>query len=278
MKKFLAVLAALTIILTMSGCSAVVDGLRNGVHKIIDNVDPEKITERIVSLSGEVTEKTVYPADGKEITSVVLDGLSFSFKDDGEAYIKIIPSDKNCVVLKYQSDLDDYGFYAAAEDGEIRLSAEKATQFRTSDFEAVVYANCDSIRITGGIELFMEGCAKDSLTLDITGGIDAEMTGIDIDTLDITVNGAADFDISGTANKLSAVFNGAGELDAKEFICKEAFVTVNGAGNAEISCTEKLEANINGAGGLEYYGSPSVNVGGASAKTVTQKSPSVYGK
>lgn len=100
MKKFLAVLAALTIILTMSGCSAVVDGLRNGVHKIIDNVDPEKITERIVSLSGEVTEKTVYPADGKEITSVVLDGLSFSFKDDGEAYIKIIPSDKNCVVLK----------------------------------------------------------------------------------------------------------------------------------------------------------------------------------
>ena len=124
----------------------------------------------------------------------------------------------------------------------------------------------------------MDGCNKNNLTIEIQGAVDAEINGVNVSSMNIKVDGAGEFDISGKAENFSAEFNGSGELYAKELICKDVSVTINGAGEAEISCTDSLNTSINGAGSLNYYGSPKVVRNNSGAAAVTQKSVNVYGK
>ena len=277
MKNFFAMAAfAAAMVFATSGCSAVFDSLRNGVSKIANgDVSGYK---NIVTLSGDTVTEAVAPSDGKEITSVVLDGAAFNAVNNGTAFIKIIPSIENKAELKYQSDITDYGFSASAANGEFKITANEGTQFRTACFEVTVYANCNSININGGIELIMDGVSADSLEITVQGAVKAQVADVHADSINIIVDGAGEFDINGNVESLSTEFNGAGELRAMELICKDASITINGAGEAEISCTDTLSTSINGAGSVSYYGSPKVLKGNSGAASVTQKSVNVYGK
>ena len=153
MKKFFVLLLAVAaIVFTMSGCSAVVDSLKTGVSRIINGGIGEYAEEfkNIVTLSGDVIEESIVPEDGKEITSVVLEGVAFNAVENGTAFIRIVPSDENKVELKYQSDLPEHGFYKIAENGEFKITAKRGTQFRTACFEVTVYSECELkvLRIT----------------------------------------------------------------------------------------------------------------------------------
>ena len=276
MKKIIAAVLVAATVLAMSGCSAVFDALKNGASKIANGeADGFK---NVVTLSGDVVEESVAPADGREITSVVLDGASYNAEDNGTAFIKIIPSAENRAEVKYQSDIKDYGFDVTAQNGELRITANKGTRFQTACFEVTVYASCSAVSINGGIELIMDGVSTASLEIDVQGGVKAQIADAHADSLSIKADGAGEFDISGDVDSFSAELNGAGELRAKELICKDAFISLNGAGEAEISCTDTLSTDISGAGSLSYYGSPRVLKNSSGAAYITQKSVNVYGK
>lgn len=276
MKKFIAAVLVAAMVLCMSGCSAVFEGLRNGVAKIANgDVDGFK---NIVTLSGETAEETVVPADGKEITSVALDGAAFNAVENGTAFIKIIPSAENKAEIKYQSDIKDYGFSVTAQNGELRIAANDGIQFRTACFEVTVYANCSSVSIGGSIELIMDGVSTASLEIEVQGAVKAQILDAHTDSLSIVVNGAGEFDISGDVDTLSVEFNGAGELRAKELICKDADISISGAGEAELSCTDTLSTDVSGAGSISYYGSPKVLKNNNGAASITKKAANVFGK
>ena len=90
MKKIIAAVLVAAMVLAMSGCSAVIDTMKSGVSEIADGYAGE--FKNSVTLSGEVAEEEVSPADGNKITSVVLNGASFNAVNGGTAFIKIIPS------------------------------------------------------------------------------------------------------------------------------------------------------------------------------------------
>lgn len=248
MKKIIAAVLIAAMVLTMSGCSAVFDTLRNGVSEIANGDVIE--FKNSVTLSGEVAEEEVSPADGKKITSVVLNGASFNAINGGTAFIKIIPSAENRVEIKYQSDIKDHGFAVTAKNGELKISTDREIHFRTECFEVTVYANCDSVSINGGIELIMDGVSTESLEIDVQGAVKAQITDAHADSMSIKVDGAGEFDINGDVDTFSAEFNGAGELRAKELICKDASISISGAGDVEISCTGTLSTDISGVGNV----------------------------
>lgn len=276
MKKFIAAVLVAAMVLTMSGCSAVFDAMKSGVSEIADGYAGE--FKNNVTLSGEVAEEEVSPADGKKITSVVLNGASFNAVNGGTAFIKIIPSAENRVEIKYQSDIKDHGFAVTAKNGELKISADQGTRFYTECFEVTVYANCDSVSINGGIELLMDSVSTESLEIRVRGGVKAEIADAHADFLSIIVDGAGDFDISGEVGALSAEVDGAGEIRAKELVCKDASINVCGAGDVEISCTGTLSTDISGVGNVGYYGSPTLSLNNSGAAAVTQKSADIYRK
>lgn len=276
MKKIIAAVLVAAMLLTVSGCSAVIDTLRNGVSEIADGYAGE--FKNSVTLSGEVAEEKVSPADGKKITSVVLNGASFNAVNGGTAFIKIIPSAENRVEIKYQSDIKDHGFAVTAKNGELKISTDREIHFRTECFEVTVYANCDSVSINGGIELIMDGVSTESLEIDVQGAVKAQIADAHADSMSIKVDGAGEFDINGDVDTFSAEFNGAGELRAMELICKDASISISGAGDVEISCTGTLSTDISGVGSVGYYGSPALSLNNSGAAAVTQKSADIYRK
>lgn len=275
MKKIIAAVLVAAMVLAVSGCSAVVDTMKSGVSKITSGeVDGFK---NVVTLSGEVAEEEVSPADGNKITSVVLNGASFNAVNGGTAFIKIIPSAENRVEIKYQSDIKDHGFAVTAKNGELKISADQGTRFYTECFEVTVYANCDSVSINGGIELIMDGVSTESLEIDVQGAVKAQIADAHADSMSIKVDGAGEFDINGDVDTFSAEFNGACEIRAKELVCKDASINVCGAGDVEISCTGTLSTDISGVGSVGYYGSPALSLNNSGA-AVTQKSADIYRK
>ena len=276
MKKIIAAVLVAAMMLTMSGCSAVFDAMKSGVSEIADGYAGE--FKNSVTLSGEVAEEEVSPADGKKITSVVLNGASFNAINGGTAFIKIIPSAENRVEIKYQSDIKDHGFAITAKNGELKISTDREIHFRTECFEVTVYANCDSVSINGGIELLMDGVSTESLEIDVQGAVKAQIADAHADSMSIKVDGAGEFDINGDVDTFSAEFNGAGELRAKELICKDASISISGAGDVEISCSGTLSTDISGVGNVGYYGSPTLSLNNSGAAAVTQKSTDIYRK
>lgn len=276
MKKIIAAVLVAAMVLAMSGCSAVFDAMKSGVSEIADGYAGE--FKNSVTLSGEVAEEEVSPADGKKITSVVLNGASFNAINGGTAFIKIIPSAENRVEIKYQSDIKDHGFAVTAKNGELKISTDRKVHFRTECFEVTVYANCDSVSINGGIELIMDGVSTESLEIDVQGAVKAQITDAHADSMSIKVDGAGEFDINGDVDTFSAEFNGAGELRAKELVCKDASISISGAGDVEISCTGTLSTDISGVGSVGYYGSPALSLNNSGAAAVTQKSADIYRK
>lgn len=276
MKKIIAAVLIAAMVLTMSGCSAVFDAMKSGVSEIADGYAGE--FKNNVTLSGEVAEEEVSPADGNKITSVVLNGASFNAVNGGTAFIKIIPSAENRVEIKYQSDIKDHGFAVTAKNGELKISTDREIHFRTECFEVTVYANCDSVSINGGIELIMDGVSTESLEIDVQGAVKAQIADAHADSMSIKVDGAGEFDINGDVDTFSAEFNGAGELRAMELICKDASISISGAGDVEISCTGTLSTDISGVGNVGYYGSPALSLNNSGAAAVTQKSADIYRK
>lgn len=278
MKK---ILAAEAIMIASSllfvGCSAVFDELKSGVDTVIDE-SSDILGQYRTELEGEIITKELVPEDGEDITSVSINKLSFYSNEGSDPVIKIVPSDENKVVLKYQSDLSKNGISFGVADGEFFLEAEHALRVSTDCFEAVIYANIETVDISGGIKISADGICQDSLYITVAGAVDADFSNTDVDALYISVAGAGEFHLSGKADSLLVKFDSAGDLDAKELAAKEADIIVNGAGSVEVSCSEKLTAAIRGAGNLEYYGNPSTSFSGGGLAAIEQKSTEIYSK
>jgi hypothetical protein len=78
------------------------------------------------------------------------------------------------------------------------------------------------------------------------------------DNMNCTINGAGNINLNGNGNLLDCVINGAGNINAEEFIVDECRALINGAGLCIVNVTNELEASVNGAGTIYYYGNPPV--------------------
>jgi hypothetical protein len=110
---------------------------------------------------------------------------------------------------------------------------------------------------TEPIKFYLTAKQLDGLFLNGAGEIRIEdIQGTD---LDVTINGAGTVTASGEVDSQTVVFNGAGSYQADDLQSSEAQVTINGLGNGTLWVTDKLDATIDGAGKLQYYGSPMVS-------------------
>lgn len=93
--------------------------------------------------------------------------------------------------------------------------------------------------------------------LVVQGAVDAELLNIDSKEFMIEVDGAADIAIAGKCGSADFQINGAGDLNAQDFECKNVSITINGAGDADVYASVSVVASINGVGDIDVYGSPS---------------------
>ncbi len=261
MKKALSLVILLVLCaFLLSGCSFAVKNL----YKV-----------RPVTLSNNYKTASWMDADSTELKSIVLDNLSFSGDDDG-VVIKILHSETSMVEATYSEELDDYGFKVSFSKGQIKISVDKPRTFITKKFVLTVYANFDKVVVSGGLPLSIDASGVQDLSVDISGGVEANIYGVNAATAEIDVSGAAEINISGTAENFLLELSGAGELEGKYLLCKNADIEISGAGEASISVTDVLSVDISGVGEVEYYGSPVVINDLSGIADIDQKSPEPF--
>src|SRR4028119_591925 len=116
------------------------------------------------------------------------------------------------------------------------------------------------IRTTAPINYKLSVEALDAL--DVSGSGDVEAEGINTDRLAVTIGGARNLEIGGEADEQEIDISGSGGYRAENLESNEARIGVSGAGSAIVNASEGLDADVSGAGSVEYVGDPSGARGG----------------
>lgn len=120
----------------------------------------------------------------------------------------------------------------------------------------VNYVNLDELRAMGATLIKNEGYLDSEdlkIRMDGAGIIDLK---IQCDDLEVVVSGAGILKLAGEVQTQDLNLTGAGKLEAFDLESTSCTISVGGIGGAEIFVTEKLDAKIEGIGGIEYVGDP----------------------
>jgi putative autotransporter adhesin-like protein len=138
------------------------------------------------------------------------------------------------------------------------LAGEKVIDdVRTEVRDGTLYVAYDGPSIRNG-RLLVEVAAPAVEAIDITGSSDVRVEGLAADAFDIRVSGAGDVKAAGRVQRLDVDINGAGDADLAELTAADAHVELSGAGDADVHATDRLDAEVRGAGDLVYRGDPSL--------------------
>ena len=93
------------------------------------------------------------------------------------------------------------------------------------------------------------------------------------EALKIDASGASSFDIAGETSALSLDLSGATRVDSEKLNATRVTISLSGAGKAKVFSSERLDADVSGAGSVTYAGDPkTVNKKVSGVGSVTKKS------
>ncbi|XOF35276.1 MAG: GIN domain-containing protein [Candidatus Electrothrix sp. YB6] len=105
------------------------------------------------------------------------------------------------------------------------------------------------------LQIFLN--AEDISSLQIDGVSDVVMEDVVADRLHLQLDGSGSITAAGKVAELEAVLTGSGDLKLSGLVAEQCTVRIDGAGDAEVHVTGVLNAEIDGAGDIVYFGTPS---------------------
>src|SRR5215211_2956329 len=75
-------------------------------------------------------------------------------------------------------------------------------------------------------------------------------------SLAVDLSGSGKITVGGTVEQQDLKISGSGEYLAKDLQTKVASAEISGSGNATVTVSDKLDAQLSGSGQLTYYGNP----------------------
>jgi hypothetical protein len=108
----------------------------------------------------------------------------------------------------------------------------------------------------GDVRVQVSASSLDAVT--IGGSSDVALGELELPELVLEIEGAADVEASGTADRLTATIQGAGDADLSDLAVRSATVVVQGAADARLNVSERLDVTVQGAADVSYRGNPTV--------------------
>lgn len=137
-------------------------------------------------------------------------------------------------------------------DGELLITSKQKNGFQINDREQVIVT-------VPTLKIFrMEGVGA------------TELRQISGDNFELYYEGAGLMTVQGKVKHFKLRAKGVGMVDAKALLAEEADISLEGVGAAKVYASEKLRAELQGIGSLNYYGNPrsvKKNVGGIGSVT-----------
>lgn len=122
------------------------------------------------------------------------------------------------------------------KDGVLHIYAEKSFSTRKMFKVVIGMQTLDKLAVSGANEVSVEKVKSGRLRLE--------------------ADGSSTITIAGRAGSVSSDLSGAATLQAGKLEAEDVSVNISGAGNAEVYASQKLDAQIMGAGSVVYAGNP----------------------
>jgi hypothetical protein len=106
--------------------------------------------------------------------------------------------------------------------------------------------------------------------VEASGASEITVEGLHGERFELDLSGASDTNLRGSVDLFEVDISGASDLDARELHAKNVELELSGAGNAEVWASDRLDADVSGAGNVRYFGSTNAvheNVSGAGSVT-----------
>ncbi len=202
----------------------------------------------------------------KILGTLLVLGFQFSFaqlsRDVGEfsslkVYDKItvviIPSNEN----KVESSSDDASVETVNKNGElkIRMSPAKILQGNQVSVK-VYYRNLNDIQASQGSSVSSSETWKANM-VSLTANEGSKVNvGVDTGKLTVKTNSGGEIVVTGTADYQDIVVNSGGKFYGQNLDSKNATITANAGGIAEVYATESVDAKTRAGGTIDVYGDP----------------------
>lgn len=141
-------------------------------------------------------------------------------------------------------------------NGELRIEIKKPVGHTTKMALFITVKDLKHIDASGAVDIRTETpIAVPELSIDASGASEAKME-LAVQKLSLDFSGASKIKLNGTATDVRMDLSGASDIFAYELLAENYSIEISGAGNAQISVSKKLQAEVSGAGTIRYKGTP----------------------
>lgn len=227
MKRILAAVIAVTLMITISSCGW-----------------------RSVRGNGNVTTSTRNEANFEGVKTA---GSFDLYINQGDTYEIKIEAEEN--LMKY--------ILTNVEDGVLKVRVKKGISLRPKlDMKVYVTApNFKVLGIAGSGNIVAETKITTTNTIDfsVAGSGNIKVPDVDAPSIKMRISGSGNVDAGGQAKDVEYKIAGSGDVFCEGLKAENAKVSIAGSGSVKLYCSQNLEVNIAGGGDVYYFGNP-VNV------------------
>ncbi len=132
----------------------------------------------------------------------------------------------------------------------------------------------EKIEVSGACNIYSQSKINNdhNLKLGVSGAGDIKME-VDAPKISADISGAGNVDLKGETKDLDLDLTGAGKAHCYDLKSENTKVDISGAGSAEVYASQKLDAQVSGAGSVHYKGNAkdvSQHVSGAGSVSKTE--------
>jgi hypothetical protein len=147
-------------------------------------------------------------------------------------------------------------------DGTLRIAIDTREHRHGIDPTELTYdvslTSLQALSVSGAARVESASLATEDLRLEVSGFAHVTLDGLQATSLHVASSGGSAFVVNGAVDAQEVVVDGAADYRARELTSRTATVRINGAGHVVVRVVESLDAEITGAGTVEYIGQPAV--------------------
>lgn len=174
----------------------------------------------------------------------------------GAAKVFVSQGDHPSVKVEVDENLQQY--VEVNQDGD-KIEVRERPGFNldpTGDLKVYVTAPVyNDIDVSGACDIIGETKISnpESMEMHISGAGDMKME-VDAPSLSAEVSGSGNIDLKGQTKTVDLQLTGAGHAHCFDLLAETTKVDISGAGSAEVYASVKLDAEVSGAGSVDYKG------------------------
>jgi len=175
---------------------------------------------------------------------------------DGAAKVLVSQSDHSSVRIEADENLLSY--MEVSQQGDRVIIREKHGFHLVPTGDIKVYVSTkvyNQIKVSGAVDIIGQSRISnpEDLALSVSGAGDIKMD-VDAPRLTADVSGSGSVDLKGQTKDVDLDLTGAGHAHCYDLLAENTKVDISGAGDAEVFASVKLDANVSGAGNVNYKG------------------------